>query len=180
VFDGDAAQKRGQQVGDGTPVHLTIPTDNPWVPLRILALGKQPKDKVEADVFLLTDGTPTLLPSPVFREGFSRTYNAPASKSLLNDLRSDTGMGWIPQNAWLTKVSINSTASLLNYDLAVDASGKGNPSPVAAGLTAPSTAKQKSSDDGGLNYGIIAAIAVVTGFAIVTGTVGRKHDTEEM
>src|SRR5215217_7323643 len=44
VFDGDAALKRGQRVGDGTPVHLTIPTDNPWVPLRILALGKQPKD----------------------------------------------------------------------------------------------------------------------------------------
>jgi hypothetical protein len=177
VFDGDAAQKRGQQVGDGTPVHLTIPTDNPWVPLRILALGKQPKDKVEADVFLLTDGTPTLLPSPVFREGFSRTYNAPASKSLLNDLRSDTGMGWIPQEAWLTKVSINSTASLINYDLAVDASGKGNPSPVAAGLTEPITATQKSSD-GGLNYGLIAAIAVVTGFAIVIGTVGPKHETE--
>ncbi len=42
VFDGDAAVARGQQIGDGTPVHLTIPTANPWVPLRILALGKQP------------------------------------------------------------------------------------------------------------------------------------------
>ena len=39
-FDADAARERGQAVGDGTPVHLTIPTDNPWVPLRILALGK--------------------------------------------------------------------------------------------------------------------------------------------
>jgi hypothetical protein len=29
VFDGDAAQERGQQVGDGTPVHLTIPTTTP-------------------------------------------------------------------------------------------------------------------------------------------------------
>src|SRR3954452_25206894 len=125
VFDGDAAQKRGQQVGDGTPVHLTIPTDNPWVPLRILALGKQAKDKVEADVFLLTDGTPALLPASQSREGFSRSFSGPASKSLLNDLRSDTGMGWIPQEAWLTKVSINSTASSLSYDLAVDASGKG-------------------------------------------------------
>ena len=40
VFDADAAAARGQAVGDGTPVHVTIPTDNPWVPLRILALGK--------------------------------------------------------------------------------------------------------------------------------------------
>ena len=39
-FDADAARERGQAVGDGTPVHLTIPTDNPWVPLRILALGR--------------------------------------------------------------------------------------------------------------------------------------------
>ena len=36
VFDADAAAERGQAVGDGTPVHITIPTDNPWVPLRIL------------------------------------------------------------------------------------------------------------------------------------------------
>ena len=40
VFDADAAAERGQAIGDGTPVHLTIPTDNPWVPLRILGLGK--------------------------------------------------------------------------------------------------------------------------------------------
>ena len=40
AFDADAAAARGQAVGDGTPVHLTIPTDNPWVPLHILGLGK--------------------------------------------------------------------------------------------------------------------------------------------
>src|SRR6187200_164207 len=40
AFDADAAAQRGQAIGDGTPVHITIPTDNPWVPLRILALGK--------------------------------------------------------------------------------------------------------------------------------------------
>ena len=40
IFDGDAALERGQQIGDGTPVHITIPTTNPWVPLRILGLGK--------------------------------------------------------------------------------------------------------------------------------------------
>lgn len=176
VFDGDAALKRGQKVGDGTPVHITIPTDNPWVPLRILALGKQPKDRVEADVYLLTPGTPTLLPASEAREGFRRTHSGPASKSLLNDLRSDTGMGWIPQEAWLTKVSINSSAASLTYDLAVDASGKGAPSPVAAGLAEPAVATKQTDD--GFNYGIVAAIVAVSAFAIVLGVAGRKRETE--
>ena len=58
VFDADAAAARGQAIGDGTPVHITIPTDNPWVPLRILALGKTGQERVDADVYLLTDRTP--------------------------------------------------------------------------------------------------------------------------
>src|SRR5258708_12234655 len=32
VFDGDAAQQRGQQLGDRTPVHITIPPANPRLP----------------------------------------------------------------------------------------------------------------------------------------------------
>ena len=64
VFDADAARERGQAVGDGTPVHLTIPTDDPWVPLRILALGKAASDVAQADVYLLTDQRPALLPDP--------------------------------------------------------------------------------------------------------------------
>src|SRR5690606_24645015 len=92
VFDGDAANERGQAIGDGTPVHLTIPTDNPWVPLRILALGKQPQDRVEADVFLLTDDVPSLLPGE--RDGLELTHSETASDLLLEDLRSDDGMGW--------------------------------------------------------------------------------------
>src|SRR5260221_5798970 len=64
VFDADAAAARGQVVGDGTPVHITIPTDNPWVPLRILGLGKAANEPVNADVYLLTDRSPALLPAP--------------------------------------------------------------------------------------------------------------------
>lgn len=135
VFDGDAAIGRGQEAGDGTPVHLTIPTDNPWVPLRILGLGKQASDRVEADVYLLTDERPRILPG--LRSGLSREYSASASDSLLDDLRSDKGMGWVPENAWLTKVSINAKVSELSYDLAVDADGNERPSSVAAGIEAP-------------------------------------------
>ena len=65
AFDADAAAARGQAIGDGTPVHLTIPTDNPWVPLRILGLGKATGEAVEADVYLLTDRRPAMLPIPV-------------------------------------------------------------------------------------------------------------------
>jgi hypothetical protein len=135
VFDGDAAAQRGQQVGDGTPVHLTIPTSNPWVPLRILGLGKQPTDQVDADVFLLTDQLPTILPEP--RPGLALSHSAPARTILLNDLRRDAGMDWVPQSAWLSQVSIGSSVADLRYDLAVDATGLSAPSAVAAGLEAP-------------------------------------------
>src|SRR3972149_1854242 len=76
VFDGQAALDRGQQIGDGTPVHITIPTSNPWVPLRILGLGKQAEDRVDADVFLLTDREPALLPAPA--AGLTLAHNQPA------------------------------------------------------------------------------------------------------
>jgi hypothetical protein len=135
VFDGDAAQQRGQQLGDGTPVHLTIPVANPWVPLRILGLGKQPADQVEADVFLLTDQQPGLLPRP--REGLALSHDASASSRLLDDLRGDEGIGWVPESAWLTELSVNTKVADLQYDLAVDARGGSAASPVLAGLRPP-------------------------------------------
>jgi hypothetical protein len=132
VFDGDAALARGQKLGQGTPVQITMPTDNPWVPLRILALGKQPTDKVDADVYLMTDNEPSLLPAP--GAGLNLAYNEPATQSLLADLRADAGMGWMPQSAWLTKLQVSSSAVDLKYDLAVDTAGNNSPSRVAAGL----------------------------------------------
>jgi hypothetical protein len=110
AFDADAAAERGQAIGDGTPVHLTIPTDNPWVPLRILALGKQASETVEADVYLLTDDKPAMLPKAgAFAEsdGLILDHSAAASDGLLADLRSDAGMGWVPSDAWLTKVVVD-------------------------------------------------------------------------
>jgi hypothetical protein len=135
IFDADAAKAKGQQIGDGTPVHITIPTANPWVPLRILATGKSADARVEADVYLLTDRRPVLLPAPV-ANGMQLEHSATASASLLNDLRSDKGMDWVPEMAWLTKIGINAAASQLTYDLAVSANGT-VPSRVAAGLEAP-------------------------------------------
>jgi hypothetical protein len=133
-FDADAARERGQQIGDGTPIHVTIPTPNPWVPLRILGLGKTGGEIVEADVYLLTDRKPALLPRPTGANGMTLGHDQRASQLLLDDLRADKGMEWVPASAWLTKLTIDGTAAQLGYDLAVDASGQGTPSRVAAGL----------------------------------------------
>jgi hypothetical protein len=136
AFDADAAAARGQAVGDGTPVHLTIPTDNPWVPLRILGLGKADAETVQADVYLLTDERPAMLPNPgafLESDGLQLDYSAAATDALLADLRSDAGMEWVPDRAWLTKVVIDADAAELDFDLAIDASGAGNPSPIDAG-----------------------------------------------
>ena len=67
--------------------------------------------------------------------------------------------------AWLTRLNVDTTAGDLRYDLAVDASGNGNPSPFAAGLTAP----LPDDDDGWLGSvtwpvvaaTLIAAVGVV-------------------
>jgi uncharacterized protein DUF2330 len=137
AFDADAAAERGQAIGDGTPVHLTIPTDNPWVPLRILGLGKSDAETVQADVYLLTDEKPALLPKAgafAESEGLILDHSASATDSLLADLRSDAGMEWVPSEAWLTKVVIDASPAELTFDLAIDASGAGAPSPVDAGF----------------------------------------------
>jgi len=136
-FDADAAAERGQAIGDGTPVHLTIPTDNPWVPLRILALGKSAAETVQADVYLLTDERPALLPSPgskLAEGGLKLAHSDAATAELLTDLRTDKGMEWVPQDAWLTKVEIDAAATDLRFDLAIDASGAGKPSLRDAGF----------------------------------------------
>ncbi len=137
VFDADAAKARGQDIGDGTSVHITIPTPNPWVPIRILSLGKAADARVDADVYLLTDHQPALLPTPTGSNGMNLDNSQQASQSLLDDLRSDRGMGWVPKDGWLTKIAIDANAPQLSYDLAIDASGQGVPSWVQAGFEVP-------------------------------------------
>lgn len=156
VFDADAAKDRGQAIGDGTPVHVTIPTPNPWVPIRILGLGKAADARVDADVYLLTDNAPALLPAPTGRNGMRLDHSDTASKSLLDDLRSDRGMEWVPSGGWLTKIAVDADAPQLSYDLAVDASGQGVPSWVQAGFDAPTLLADQTAQVRALLAGIIA------------------------
>jgi hypothetical protein len=118
-FDPSAAREQGLNGGDGTPVHLTIPTPTPWVPLRILGTDKPAREIVAADVFLLTPSEPTLLA----RDGITIQRSERATDSLLDDLRSDRGMKWVPERMWLTYVTVAEAVEDLDYDLAIDVHG---------------------------------------------------------
>jgi Uncharacterized protein conserved in bacteria (DUF2330) len=166
-FDADAARQKGVALGDGTPVHITIPTTNPWVPLRILGVGHAPAERIDADVFLLTDNKPALLPGDS-AAGLTVARQEPATSSLLTDLRTDKGMDWMPQSMWLSYLKVDALPAQLTYDLAVDATGAGRPSPVAAGLDGAGAALPvKDSGTPVLSFALAAA-----GLAVVALTGG--------
>ncbi len=176
-FDAKRAANRGVQSGQGTPVHIVIPTPNPWVPLRILALGLKSSQTVQADVYLLTDRRPETLPqaeraksSAENQRGLIQEVSEPASGTLLADLRSDRGMKWLPESGmWLTYIRINETAANLKHDLAIDASGYGRPNPVAAGYPAQNAASWS------LVWTAMAAIIAVAFLMAVTDPSVRRQ-----
>src|SRR6476620_3958888 len=115
-FDATRAAALGQRSGDGTPIMVTMPTDRPWVPLRILGLGAKPDTAIQADVFLLTDHEPKLLAGG---RGLTVGRSEQANASLLDDLRSDKGMAWVPSSMWFTHLPLDVAAGDLDYDLAI-------------------------------------------------------------
>ena len=162
-FDAAEAERLGQGLGDGTPIHLSIPTEDPWVPLRILSLGRKASETVEADVFLLTDARPALLPRP--GETMTLERSEPASDLLISDLRSDKGMEWIPEEGmWLSYLKIDERAGDLVHDLAIDPTGFGRPSEVAAGLVLPEDVEE-AVDGTPLWAWAFAALLVAAGVA---------------
>jgi hypothetical protein len=170
-FNLERAENRDLGVGDGVPVHVTIPTEQPWVPLRILGLGRQANEIIEADVFTLTETRPSMLPVagwPGAAEGMSLERSEPASDVLLADLRSDRGMDWLPDHGmWLNYIRINSPASELKHDLALNVTG-GRPSLVDAGLDAPQSAAS-IVDDPTLVWQWLLAAIVAFGVLTITG-----------
>jgi hypothetical protein len=182
-FDAAEAAERGVTEGDGTPIHVVIPTDDPWVPLRILALGRDPVDRVEADVYLLTDREPAILPQAVEADreapeqsGLIREASRPASEQLITDLRSDRGMGWVPDDLWLTYLRVDAAAADLSYDLAIDGSGAGTPDPAATGLGAEAVA----GIGGGGGVPTITVLAVLAALiaAIVAAAANERRRTD--
>jgi hypothetical protein len=174
TFNAKRAERLGQQIGQGTPVHLVMPTSRPWVPLRILALGAGKAAPIEADVFLLNDREPALLPNPSPRfaqDGLILERSEPASKQLLADLSSDRGMTWLPDSGmWLSFLRLNTQAKNLTYDLAIDPSGLGRPSPVDAGLVAPSASPAASSN----LWPVWAGLAAFAGLVLIAAGQRRR------
>lgn len=171
-FDAKAARERGQGVGDGTPIHLTIPTRTPWVPIRILALGRGEAEPVNADVFLLTERKPTLLGLRGMREEISEE----ASASLLFDLRTDKGMGWVPQKMWFTYLTVGARASELDHDLAISVDGS-PPSRVDAGyeLAGPPSISSVFDPVDRSRPPVWPFVAATVGLCTVTGLVLRRR-----
>jgi hypothetical protein len=158
--------------GDGIPVHVTIPTDQPWVPLRILGLGRTPSEVIDADVFTLTEEIPHMLPQaglPGSTSGLILERSEPASDFLLSDLRSDRGMKWLPaDNMWFNYIHIDTTAGLLTHDLGLNVSG-GMPSPVDAGLEVPPSSSGLIPDDPALWWPWMLAAITALGVLSLTG-----------
>jgi hypothetical protein len=144
-FDASRAAALGQAAGDGTPIMLTIPTDAPWVPLRILSLGLDGEQLVEADVFLLTDEEPHLLAGG---PGLRLERSEPANPQLLDDLRSDVGMEWVPATMWFTYLQVDAPAKELDYDLAVSSDRSTLPTLTDTGVTAPEARAVTAADAG--------------------------------
>jgi hypothetical protein len=170
-FDASRAARLGQNEGDGTPIMLTIKTPAPWVPLHILSLGLDGSKVVDADVFLLTDDRPKMLAGG---RGLSLVRNEPANASLLSDLRSDKGMGWVPAHMWFTYLRLRTPARDLDYDLAVSTKPGAVPSLTAAGVTA-AEAHRIDVQHGRAVWPLLAA--VLTGLAAfgIAGLLNRRR-----
>jgi len=176
-FDANRAAELGQGAGDSTPIMATIPTDDPWVPLRILSLGLDADRSVEADVFLLTDEQPELLAGG---PGLTLARSETASPLLLDDLRSDVAMEWVPQSMWLSYLQLDANAGDLDYDLAVSADPSSEPSIDDAGVGPASVIPISVADAGPALWPLVAGIGAAFVAIAALATVRRRTDVSEV
>jgi hypothetical protein len=165
-FNAERAAELAQEAGDSTPIMATIPTDDPWVPIRILGLGADPGTPIEADVFLLTEEEPDLLAGGT---GMTLQRSEAARPGLLADLRSDVGMEWLPDDMWLSYLSVDSPAGELDYDLAISATSGEAADFADTGVPAP-----ESIPVGARAPVWSAVLAVGTGLVTLAVGWGRK------
>ena len=87
-------------------------------------------------MFLLTDDEPELLAGG---PGLTLERSEAASDLLLDDLRSDVGMKWVPEDMWLSYLQLDADAAELDYDLAVAVAPTTSPR-----STTPASARPRS------------------------------------
>jgi hypothetical protein len=137
-FDRADARSRGLIQGQGEVIQFTIPLKAPWVPLRILALGKTGAEFVDAEVFVLTDDRPTFSPTIGSIDGMSVKADEAAPAAMLRDLSGDEGMSWVPKSGmWFTALKLRTTASTVTYDLSIDGGGPVGAPPAPIGRQLP-------------------------------------------
>ena len=171
-FDAARAAELGQGAGDSTPIMATIPTDDPWVPVRILGLGLDDERTVEADVFLLTDEEPALLAGGA---GMTVDRSEPAGDLLLDDLRSDVAMDWLPEDMWLSYLTVDAPAAELDYDLAVASRPGTSPSLADAGVPAPDAVPLLPASRRGAVWPLAAAVGAALGVLTVAASRRRAR-----
>lgn len=177
-FDAPAAEADGFTSGDGIPILVEMPTERPWVPLHILGFEKPAAEIVEADVFLLTPDRPEL----VHGVGLTVNRSERANGRLLDDLRADENMGWVPINAWFTHMELSVPVADLSYDLSVGADGTA-PSLLEAGLTRFDLSADDLAgfgftvDEGAPSWWLLGATAVALG--LVGGAAGAWAVTRQ-
>ena len=158
-FDRVTAKQQGLIQGQGEVIQFSIPMKAPWIPLRILTLGKVPAEAVDADLFVLTDDRPTFAPALHDLIGMHVRANEPASTQLLADLRSDRGMGWLPASGmWLTALRLDTRAATVGYDLSIDGGG---PAPSGHAVPARPSAPAPPTWLWLAGIGLLAAVAFV-------------------
>ena len=67
----------------------------------------------------------------------SSTTTSKPRKALLDDLRSDQGMEWVPEQAWLTHLRVAEEAGELDYDLKINARRSGSAQRAASDARSP-------------------------------------------
>ena len=180
-FNAERAAEQGVQRGEGTPIHVVIPTPRPWVPLRILALGRQPTEivagrRVPADRRGAGDASSG--DRAHGRRGPARTDPADERAGLgLADARPPLGLrawaGSRVRTCGSRTSQVNERADLLTHDLAIDASGFGRPDPVAAGLARPIPQDPASA----FPWGAVAAIVAIGAVVLLAGRrLGNRGD----
>jgi hypothetical protein len=164
-YDLNAARERGQFSGDGTPVLITMHTPHLWVPLEVLANALDP---VVADLYLLTDTQPAA--PETLASGFTLVSQERMGSLLQRDLSSDRNMSWIPQQGWLSYLTLNAPSPQVTYDMTVTPDGGVRLASMgigpAAGASAPALPAPTSP------WPLVAAAAGGIGLAVlVLGTV---------